>query len=90
MKGRISVVRSTRDRRCPPMTMQASIETPPDVVQPKPEGARQLSISLRQFDRLIADGELPVVELSPRRVGVLQSDIDAYKQARRVIRGKAA
>jgi predicted DNA-binding transcriptional regulator AlpA len=58
-----------------------------DLVQPKHEAGRQLGISTRQVDRFIHDGELPVVELSPRRVGVLQSDIDAFKRLRRIRRG---
>jgi hypothetical protein len=70
--------------------MQGPIEIQTDVVQPKSEGARQLACSLRNLDRIIADGLLPVVEISPRRVGILQSDIDAFKRSRRVFRGVQA
>lgn len=67
---------------------QAEIQT--DDVRPKREGARQLDVSERQIDRLIAAGSLPVVEISPRRVGILQSDIDAFKRLRRKRRGAPA
>ena len=53
-------------------------------------GSVPLPVLAARVDRFIAEGELPVVELSPRRVGALQSDIDAFKRARRVIRGRAA
>jgi predicted DNA-binding transcriptional regulator AlpA len=62
----------------------------PDLVQPKHEGGRQLGVSTRQIDRLIRDGALPVVELSPRRVGILQSDLDAFKISRRRVRKAAS
>jgi predicted DNA-binding transcriptional regulator AlpA len=61
-----------------------------DLVQPKHEVGRQLGISTRQVDRFIHDGDLPIVELSPRRVGILQSDIDAFKRLRRIRRGAPA
>jgi hypothetical protein len=57
-----------------------------DLVLPKHEAGRQLGVSIRQIDRFIHDGELPVVELSPRRVGVLQSDLDRFKLSRRRVR----
>ena len=67
--------------------MKDPIEVLPDAVRPKREFARQLDCSERNVDRIIAEGGIPVVEISPRRVGILQSDIDAYKLARRVRRG---
>ena len=56
---------------------------------PKPEVARQLGISERNLDRLFRAGELPVVEMSPRRVGALQSDVNAFKLSRRRLRSPA-
>jgi hypothetical protein len=70
--------------------IQGPIEIETDLVRPKREVARQLDCCERNVDRFIADGLLPVVEVSPRRVGVLQSDIDAFKRSRRVFRGVQA
>jgi predicted DNA-binding transcriptional regulator AlpA len=63
------------------------IEIQTDDIRSKREVARQLDIAERSVDRLIAEGFLPVISISPRRVGILQSDVDAFKRSRRVFRG---
>jgi hypothetical protein len=70
--------------------MQDRTEIKTDDVRPKREAARQLDVAERSIDRIIALGLLPVVEISPRRIGVLQSDIDAFKLSRRRVRGSPA
>jgi predicted DNA-binding transcriptional regulator AlpA len=54
-----------------------------DRVCSKPEVARLFACSVRSVDRLIADRELPFVQLSERRIGILQSDAREYLRARR-------
>lgn len=70
--------------------MQDPIEFQTDDVRSKREAARQLDVAERSVDRIIALGMLPVVEISPRRIGVLQSDLDAFKLSRRRLRGSPA
>jgi hypothetical protein len=70
--------------------MQDPIEFQTDDVRSKREAARQLDVAERSVDRIIALGLLPVVEISPRRIGVLQSDLDAFKFSRRRLRGSPA
>ena len=48
----------------------------------KNQAATQLSISLCTLDRLFKRGELPRVQITTRRVGVMQSDIYAYLAVR--------
>lgn len=55
-----------------------------DTVIPVPEAARRAGLSSRTLQRLWAVGEGPPrIELSPRRVGVLESDLSAWIAARR-------
>jgi hypothetical protein len=70
--------------------MQDPIEFQTDDVRSKREAARQLDVAERSVDRITALGLLPVVEISPRRIGVLQSDLDAFKFSRRRLRGSPA
>jgi predicted DNA-binding transcriptional regulator AlpA len=59
-------------------------ELPEDRVLSKQEVARRLGCSERNVDRLITAGEgPPLIQISPRRVGVLTSDFDAWLAARR-------
>jgi predicted DNA-binding transcriptional regulator AlpA len=59
-------------------------ELPEDRVLSKQEVARRLGCSERNVDRLITAGEgPPLIQISPRRVGVLTSDFDAWLTARR-------
>jgi len=58
-----------------------------DRVLSKQEVARRLDCSERNVDRLFQSGALAVIEISPRRVGVLQSDLEAFWLARRRRRG---
>ena len=50
------------------------------------EAACQLRISLRAVNRLIGAGDLPVVHLTARRRGVLESDVAAYVARKRVVK----
>ena len=86
-----NLTRTVENRRHRPTegqdtTMSKTPMVDMDLVLPKHEAGRQLGVSTRQIDRFIHDGELPVVELSPRRVGVLQSDLDRFKLSRRRVR----
>src|SRR5437016_6343000 len=47
--------------------------------------AGALRISVRSVRRLIGQGELPVVHLTARRRGVLESDVAMYIAERRVV-----
>ena len=50
----------------------------------KKEAAKQLKIGLTSLNRLINAGKIQQIELTPRRRGILQTDIDAYLTAQRV------
>lgn len=47
----------------------------------KPEAAKQLKISLATLNRVIDSGKIKQVELSKRRRGILQSEINRYLEA---------
>lgn len=65
-------------------------ETPGDYLNSKAEIARKLKASTRTVDRIIEAHGLPFVQLSPRRIGVLQSDFEAFLRSRRQWRGSPA
>jgi predicted DNA-binding transcriptional regulator AlpA len=65
-------------------------EQPDDCVLSKGDTAKMLGISQRGVDRLAASGELPVIELSPRRVGFVKGDVKALILSRRRHRGVRA
>ena len=50
----------------------------------KPEAATYLKISMTALGRLIKEGYIAKVQLTPRRVRILKSDLDAYLQSKRV------
>jgi predicted site-specific integrase-resolvase len=49
----------------------------------KSEAATQLKISIQTLDKMFKRGELPRIQLTMRRVGVLQSDITQHLENRR-------
>ena len=49
----------------------------------KKETAAQLKISLNTLSTLITTGKIAHIKLAARRIGVAQSDIDAYINANR-------
>ena len=55
----------------------------------KKETAAQLKISLNTLSNLIATGKIAHIKLAARRIGVAQTDIDAYINAQRVGGGNA-
>ena len=52
----------------------------------KMEAATQLSISVQTLDKMFKRGDLPRVQLTTRRVGVVQSDLNEYLENRRVVK----
>ena len=52
----------------------------------KMEAATQLSISVQTLDKMFKRGELPRIQITTRRVGVLQSDIEQHLEKRRVVK----
>lgn len=52
----------------------------------KAQSARRLGTSVRQLERLNAAGEgPPIIRLGTRKVGILDSDLDAWIASRRVV-----
>ncbi|MEI7796711.1 MAG: hypothetical protein WCI06_08770 [Methylococcaceae bacterium] len=51
----------------------------------KNQAAAQLNISIPTLDKLFKNGDLPRIQLTVRRVGVLQSDITQHLEKNRVI-----
>ena len=50
----------------------------------KMEAATQLSISVQTLDKMFKRGDLPRIQITIRRVGVMQSDINRHLESRRV------
>jgi len=57
-----------------------------NTVLTKMEAATQLSISVQTLDKMFKRGDLPRVQLTIRRVGVVQSDLNQYLEKRRVVK----
>ena len=57
-----------------------------NTVLTKMEAATQLSISVQTLDKMFKRGDLPRVQLTIRRVGVVQSDLNEYLEKRRVVK----
>jgi excisionase family DNA binding protein len=49
---------------------------------PQPEAARRLAIRVRALRRLIARGDLPAVQVSPRCVRIPADGLEAFIQRR--------
>ena len=60
-----------------------------DTVLTKNQAAAQLSVSIQTIDKMFKRGQLPRIQLTERRVGVLQSDINSYLENRRSTVGGA-
>jgi predicted DNA-binding transcriptional regulator AlpA len=56
-----------------------------NTVLTKNQAAAQLSVSIQTLDKMFKRGELPRIQLTVRRVGVLQSDINQHLENRRVV-----
>jgi predicted DNA-binding transcriptional regulator AlpA len=54
-----------------------------DLLLLKKEAAERMKISMTGLNVLLKDRKLPKVQLSPRRVAILESDVDAYIAANR-------
>jgi predicted site-specific integrase-resolvase len=54
-----------------------------NTVLTKNQAAAQLSVSIITLDKMFKRGDLPRIQLSIRRVGVLQSDITNFLENRR-------
>ena len=52
----------------------------------KMEAATQRAISVQTLDKMFKRGDLPRVQLTTRRVGVVQSDLNEYLENRRVVK----
>ena len=50
------------------------------------EAATQLSISVQTLDKMFKRGDLPRIQITIRRVGVVQSDLNEYLENRRVVK----
>ena len=59
--------------------------TAQNVVLTKNQAASQLRISVPTLDKMFKSGELPRIQITVRRVGVLQSDINQHLEKRRVV-----
>lgn len=56
-----------------------------NVVLTKNQAAAQLSVSTQTLDKMFKRGELPRIQITVRRVGVLQSDITNHLEKNRAI-----
>jgi len=54
-----------------------------NTVLTKNQAAAQLSVSIQTLDKMFKRGELPRIQLTVRRVGVLQSDINQHLEKHR-------
>lgn len=53
-----------------------------DTVLSKPSAALALDISLDTLERIIARGELRLIRITPRRVGIRRSELERYIASR--------
>jgi hypothetical protein len=58
-----------------------------DTVLLKKEAAQLLKISMTGLGRLLADGKIAKVQITPRRIGILKSDLDSFLQSNRMVGG---
>lgn len=70
------------------MPAQTPSRPPPTACQPPrllslAEAAAHLTIGVRTLKAIVARGDLPVVQVAPRRVAVRTEDLDAYVESRR-------
>ena len=49
----------------------------------KKEAAQLLKISMTGLGRLLADGKIAKIQITPRRIGILKSDLDQFIQSNR-------
>jgi hypothetical protein len=56
-----------------------------DTVLLKKEAAQLLKISMTGLGRLLADGKIAKVQITPRRIGILKSDLDSFLQSNRMV-----
>jgi predicted site-specific integrase-resolvase len=54
------------------------------VLLKKSAAAKILDISIASLDRLVSAGKLAKIQVSVRRVGILESDLNAYINTQRV------
>ncbi len=54
-----------------------------NIVLTKNQAATQLSVGIQTLDKMFKRGELPRIQVTTRRVGVLQSDINAHLEKNR-------
>jgi predicted DNA-binding transcriptional regulator AlpA len=54
-----------------------------NTVLTKNQAAAQLSVSIQTLDKMFKRGDLPRIQLTVRRVGVLQSDITQHLEKHR-------
>lgn len=82
---------TARDRQQPPnspdwSTLLDAVSVPRRVYTIE-EAANAASLPQRSFERLLASGEVPSVQLTPGRVGIRVSDLDAWIESRPVTNG---
>lgn len=56
-----------------------------DTVLLKKEAAQLLKISMTGLGRLLADGKIAKIQITPRRIGILKSDLDSFLQSNRMV-----
>lgn len=54
-----------------------------NTVLTKNQAAAQLSVSIQTLDKMFKRGDLPRIQVTTRRVGVLQSDINNHLEKNR-------
>lgn len=54
-----------------------------NTVLTKTQAAAQLSVSIQTLDKMFKRGDLPRIQITVRRVGVLQSDITQHLEKNR-------
>jgi predicted DNA-binding transcriptional regulator AlpA len=54
-----------------------------NTVLTKNQAAAQLSVSIQTLDKMFKRGDLPRIQITVRRVGVLQSDINQHLEKHR-------
>jgi len=66
-----------------PILERESDPTTTPALLSRQEAAQHLGVSVMTVSRTIKRGDLAAVRISPRRIGILRADLDAYIAARR-------
>lgn len=67
----------------------AQVTAHPDALVTLTDAAVFLGVGRRSVEELVRQGDLPIVRISPRRIGIRLGDLSAFIESRRQVRTAA-